>query len=156
MYIGDSSASVNYHEEEIDGQPKEALLMENPDRLIGLRHLNSNDNDGFSIFWKQCESFLLECTTVHERRHGNATLAHPLSVRDLVEQVRRQCPEGTPIPSLQWASLHSYPKNPHTKVASLYRKRLPVKMMVQKRQFRKPMLTNIIVRPCSDISGSMH
>ena len=121
MYIGDSSASVNTHEEEIDERLKEALLMEDPEILVDLRHLNLNESDGFSIFWKQCESLLQECTAVHERRHGNATyLARALSVRDLVEQVSKQCPEGTPIPSLQWVHLQFYPKNPRTKAAALY------------------------------------
>ena len=46
-------------------------------------------------------------------------------------------PSGTSIPSQQWVRLQFYPRNPRTKTAELYHKRLPVKMMVQKRQFRK-------------------
>ena len=79
-----------------------------------------------------------ECTTVHERRHDSTTyLARALSVRDLVEQVAKKCPPDTPIPSLQWVHLQFYPKNPRAKTAGIYRKRLSIKMMVQKRQFRK-------------------
>ncbi len=82
---GDSSASANTHEDEIDNRLKEVLLMEDPDILVDL---NSRGEDNFSVFWKHCESFLQECTAVHERRHGNATyLARALSVRDLIEQV---------------------------------------------------------------------
>ncbi len=73
---GDSSASANTHEDEIDNRLKEVLLMEDPDILVDLRHLNSRGEDNFSVFWKHCESFLQECTAVHERRHGNATHVH--------------------------------------------------------------------------------
>ena len=54
-----------------------------------------------------------------------------------MEQVSKQCPPGTAIPSLQWIHLQFYPQNPRTKTAALFRKHLPVKLMVQKRQFRK-------------------
>ena len=136
--LGDCSASSNTHEEEIDRRLQEAILMEDPDILVDLREVNSNRSDKYSVFWKQCESFLQECTAVHERRHDTATyLARALSVRDLTEQVSNKCPTGTPVPSLQWVRLQFFPKNPRTKTAALYHKRLPVKMMVQKRQFRK-------------------
>ena len=138
LVTGDSSASLNTHEEEIDKRLREAILMEDPDILIDLRRLNSNESNKYEVFWKHCESFLQECTAVHERRHDSTTyLARALSVRDLVEQVSKKCPPGTPLPSLQWVRLQFYPRNPRTKTASLFRKRLPVKMMVQKRQFRK-------------------
>ena len=65
--IGDCSASSNTHEEEIDKRLQEAIMMEDPDVLVDLRELNSNGSDKFSVFWKQCEAFLQECTAVHER-----------------------------------------------------------------------------------------
>ena len=75
---------------------------------------------------------------MHERRHDNATyLARAISVRDLLEQVSKLCPADTPIPSQQFLRLQFYPQNPRTNTAEQYYKRLPVKMMVQKRQFRK-------------------
>ncbi len=40
--VGDNSASVNTHEEEIDQRLKDALSMEDPDILLDLRHLNTN------------------------------------------------------------------------------------------------------------------
>ena len=138
MLIGDSSASSNTHEEEVDKRLKEAILMEDPDIIVDLREVNSNGSDKYGVFWGQCESFLQDCTAVHERRHGNATyLARAISVRDLVEQVSKKCPPGTPIPSHQWVRLQFYPRHPRTKASANYRRRLPVKMMVQKRQFRK-------------------
>ena len=63
-------------------------------------------------------------------------MAKAISVHDLVEQVAKRCPEGTAIPSEQWVRLQFWPKNPW-KAAFQYTKQLPVKMMVQKHQFRK-------------------
>ena len=82
--------------------------------------------------------YLNERTAVHERRHNVVTyMAKAISVCDLVEQVAKRCPECTAIPSEQWVRLQFWPKNPQRKAASQYTKRLPVKMMVQKRQFRQ-------------------
>lgn len=135
---GDHSASLNTHEAEIDERLQEALLMEDPDLLVDLRALNLKQSDKYNIFWKKCESYLQECTAVHECRHDNATyLARAISVRDLLEQVSKLCPADTPIPSQQFLRLQFYPQNSRTKTAEQYYKRLPVKIMVQKRQFRK-------------------
>ena len=96
--LGDSSSSLNTQEEEVDKRLQEAILMEDPDLLVDLRELNSNQSDNYKVFWKECESYLQECTAVHERRYDSATyLAKALSVRDLVEQVSKKCPPGTPI-----------------------------------------------------------
>ena len=136
--IGDHSASLNTHEAEIDKRLQEALLMEDPDLLVDLRALNLKQSDKYNVFWKKCESYLQECTAVQECRHDNATyLARATSVRDLLEQVSKLCPADTPIPSQQFLRLQFYPQNPRTKTAEQYYKCLPVKMMVQMRQFRK-------------------
>ena len=57
-------------------------------------------------------------------------------MHDLIEQVSKICPDNTPIPSIQWVRLHFHPKNPCTKAATQFRKNLPLKIMVQQRQFR--------------------
>ena len=56
-------------------------------------------------------------TAVDDRRHdavkdGEAVvhMAAALSARDLHSQVKKQCPEGTPIPSLQWLRLQFWPR----------------------------------------------
>ena len=117
---------------------KKHYKMEDPDILLDLRHLNENKQDKCAVFWEQCQVYLNECTAVHERRHDAVTyIAKAISVRDLVEQVAKKCPEGTAIRSEQWVCLQFWPKNPRTKAASQYTKRLPVKMMVQKRQSRQ-------------------
>ena len=62
--------------------------MEDPDLLVDLRALNLKQSDKYNVFWKKCESYLQECTAVHERRHDNATyLARAISVRDLLEHL---------------------------------------------------------------------
>ena len=54
-----------------------------------LTSVHSNQSDKYGMFWKKCEAYLQECTAVHEHGHDNATyLAHAISVRDVVEQVR--------------------------------------------------------------------
>ena len=61
-------------------------------------------------------------------------MAKAIIVHDLVEQVSKLCPYGTPIPSVQWVHLQFHPKNPRTKAAAQFRKTIPVKMMIQQRQ----------------------
>lgn len=112
--------------------------MEDPDIVIDLHEVNCSGSDNYKVFWEQCKVYLQEITAVHERRHDQVTyLAQALSVRDLIEQVKKKCPPDTPVPCAQWTRLQFWPKNPHAKTAKYYQKSLPIKMMVQKRQFRK-------------------
>ena len=64
-------------------------------------------------------------------------LVQALSVRRLIEQVKKKCPPDTHVASAQLTRLQFWPKNPRAKSAKYYQKSLPIKMMVQKRQFRK-------------------
>ena len=57
-------------------------------------------------------------------------------MRDLIDEVSKMCP-GEPIPSEQWVRLQFFPRNSHAKTASQYTSQFPVRMMVQKRQFRR-------------------
>ncbi|XP_019855512.1 PREDICTED: uncharacterized protein LOC109584273 [Amphimedon queenslandica] len=68
----DLSTARTTHEKEIDTRVQEALLAEDPDIVIDLRHFNSNGEDNFRIFWLKCNEFLTSCTTIHERRHDTA------------------------------------------------------------------------------------
>ena len=61
-------------------------------------------------------------------------MAKAISARDLIQQVSKLCPDQ-PVPSEQWVRLQFFPKNPRAKLATQYRSRFEVKMMVQKRQF---------------------
>ena len=75
---------------------------------------------------------------VQERRHGDVTyLASALSARDLLTEVAKKCPEGTPTPSEAWLRYQFWPKDPSKQSASQYTGRLKVKHMVQARQLRK-------------------
>ena len=134
----DSSAPRTTAEREIDERVQEALLAEDIDIIIDLRHLNSSSEDNFSLFWAKCSEYLTTCTTVHERRHDTVSfMAKAISVQDLIEQVSKMCPEGTPIPSESWVRFNFFPRNPHTVTAKRYRKQLQAKHVIQKRQFRK-------------------
>ena len=72
--------------------------MEDPDILVDLRHRNVNGSDKYGVFWAKCKSFLDECIAVQERRHDTVCtyMAKAISVRDLVEQVSKLCPDGSP------------------------------------------------------------
>ena len=48
------------------GFSREAILMEDPDIIVDLCELNSNESDKYDIFWNYCKSFLQECTAVHK------------------------------------------------------------------------------------------
>ena len=58
-------------------------------------------------------------------------------MRDLLEQEKAKCSEGTPIPSEQWLRLQFWPKNKTNKIALQYAGKMDVKFMVQARQTRK-------------------
>ena len=50
---GDSSGARTTSEEEIDTRVTEALAMQDPDIIVDLRHLNSNESDCFTVFWEK-------------------------------------------------------------------------------------------------------
>ena len=87
-----------------------------------LRELNRGQPEKYSLFWDECKRYL-ESVCVQERRH-----------RDLLTEVAKKCPEGTPVPS---EAYQFWPKNPSKRSASQYTGRLKVKHMVQARQLRK-------------------
>ena len=61
-------------------------------------------------------------------------LARAISVKDLRNQIVKICPEGTPIPSVQWLRLQFWPKNPWNLSSLQYTGNLPLKFMIQIRQ----------------------
>ena len=70
---GDCSGARSTSEEEMDNRVTEALAMQDPDVIVDLRHLNSNESDRFTAFWEKCTQYLSTCTAVHERRHDTVT-----------------------------------------------------------------------------------
>lgn len=136
----DASAPNCLHEAEIDERVQMVLDMEDPDIIIDLRQLNSGRKGQYDVFWEQCKKFLEEGigTAVDDRRHGTVThLARAVSVRDLREQVKSRCLDGTKIPSESWIRLQFWPKTLHSRSKIHYTGKLNVKFMVQARQFRK-------------------
>ena len=132
---GDQSAARTTPENEIDERVSEFLSMEDPDVIVDLRELNANGRDCFKVFWEKCSS---ECTSVQERRHDFVVyMAKAISIRDLIQEVTKLCPEGTPIPSISWVQLNFCPRNPRASSSARYTSHLEAKHVIQKRQFRK-------------------
>ena len=108
--------------------------------MCDLRELNEGRPEQYVKFWEECEQYLESVTelAVHERRHGEVTyLTAALSAQDLLTEVAKRCPEGTPIPSKACLRYQFWPKDPSKKSASQYTGHLKVKHTVQARQFRK-------------------
>ena len=112
----------------------------NPNIVFDLRSLNSSsDRKKYDVFWEHCSKYLNESVgaAVDDRRHSDvAHLAQAISIRDLRDEVQKQCPEGTAIPSLECIRLQFWP----TLINSCsihYIGILKVKFMVQKCQWRK-------------------
>lgn len=119
----------------IDMEPDE------PNTVFDLRSLNLlTSRAKFDVFWDQCSLYLNETigTAVNDRRHSEVVhLAHAISVRDLRDEVQKHCPEGTPVPSLEWLRLQFWPKSKHMLAKTHYTGLLKITFMIQKRQWRK-------------------
>lgn len=113
--------------------------MEDSDIFSDLRVLNGRQYTQYDVFWEESQNLLSEeVSAIDDRRHGHIThLSRAISVRDFVEQVCRRCPEGTPIPSVEWVRLQFWPKTPSMLKSLQYTGRFKMKFMVQQRQFRK-------------------
>ena len=89
--------------------------MEDADIITDLKAHNGSKRTQYDKFWDGAERFLNEdiATAVDDRRHGSIThLSRAISIRDFVDQVKERCPEGTLIPSYEWARLQFWPKTP--------------------------------------------
>ena len=137
---GDYSASCNLDQSEIEKRVKLAIDMEDPDVNVDLRHLNSGRKSLYDPFWLACSKFIQENIgqAVDDRRHQQVThFATAMSVPDLISQVAKSLPEGTPIPCESWVRLQFWPKNRHLRSSCHYSGKLDIKFMVQSRQLRK-------------------
>ena len=102
---GDASASRTSNEAAVDDRIRLVLDCVDPSVVYDLRQLNEGRPEQYMKFWEECERYLESVTelAVHERRHGEVTyLAAALSASDLLSEVAKRCPEGTPIPSEAW------------------------------------------------------
>lgn len=143
---GDCSASSNVTEREVDERITQLLEDEDPDLIWDLRVDNEGRPEMYTTFLEFCQKYIDSQidTAVDDRRHDAVVegdvvthLAAAMSVRDLHEQVTKQCPEGTPIPSIQWLRQQFWPRRTNCGFAKRQRGRLHIKFMIQARQFRK-------------------
>lgn len=133
----DHSASHDLPTLELDLRLQEALDSQDPDLIVDLRSLNSDGSDRYAVFWEHMEKYINDMSAVHERRQTTVGyLAVALSTRDLIEQVTKLCPDGTPIPSISWVRYQFHPKNPRSVAARRFKKRFNLKLMVQQRLLR--------------------
>ena len=136
---GDESAASTTEQADVDKRIKQIIDMEDPNVLPDLRELNTGRSAKFNTFWEECAKFLNEDvgTAVDDRRHDQIThLARAISIRDLVEQVKARCANGTLIPSVEWTRLQFWPKTPAAKSSMHYTGQFRMKFMVQQRQWR--------------------
>jgi len=135
-FTGDLTAD----ESEIDARVKLAFDLKDPELITDLRHFNEGKISIYDTFWEYAKKFLEgtaqdSVVAVDERRHDPIMhLARAISVKDLRNQIIKICPEGTPIPSVQWLRLQFWPKNPWNLSSLQYTGNLPLKFMIQIRQ----------------------
>ena len=143
---GDCSASSNVAEKEVDMRLNQLIEDEDPDLIWDLRLNNDGRPEMYSTFLDFCRKYIdsqVE-TAVDDRRHDAVVesdvvthLATAMSVRDFHDQVIKMCPNGTPIPSIQWLCQQFWPRRLNCGFAKHQKGRLLIKFMVQARQFRK-------------------
>ena len=141
---GDASASDTTEQAEVDSRVAQLLETEDPDLVCDLRVLNEGRPETFTVLLDQQYVQSSVETAVDERRHDTVQgdgdvithLARALSVRDLHEEVTKQCPPGTPIPSVQLLRYQFWPRKPTAATAKRYKGNLKITFMVQSRQFR--------------------
>ncbi|XP_072026783.1 uncharacterized protein [Amphiura filiformis] len=143
----DASGCRNVEETELKMRLEIALAAEDPDIIVDLRSLNGDGSDRFEVFWQHMATYINDKSSVHERRQSTVNyMAVAFSVRDLIEEVSKLCPEGTPIPSQTWTRYQFHPKHPRSMAARLYLKRFNLKLMVQQRLLR---LTHVDAHYCA-------
>ena len=132
----DASADQN---PEIDQRARMAILGEDPDLIIDMRHLNKGrPDDTFTVFFEQLEKEVQAVMAADERRHNVEHIAHYISVPDLIKQVKKNIPDDVPVPSEATVLFSFIPKNTHNNVSKLYKSKVPLRMSIQTRQLRAP------------------
>lgn len=130
----DASADQN---PEIDQRARMAILGEDPELIIDMRHLNKGrPGDTFNQFFEQLEKEVQSIMAADERRHNVEHIAHYISVPDLIKQVKSNLPDDAPIPSEPTVLFSFVPKNTHNNVSKLYKSKVPLRMSIQTRQLR--------------------
>jgi hypothetical protein len=137
---GDCSASANITEREVDERVTQLLEDEDPDLIWDLRINNEGRPEKYVTFLEFSRKYIgSHIDAAVDDRHHDAVvggdvvthLATAMSVRDLHEEVAKQCPEGTSIPSIQWLRLQFWPRITNCGFAKSHRGRLHIKFMIQ-------------------------
>lgn len=145
MLTGDVSSARTMSEEEIDKRVTEMLELQDPELVVDLRFNNNGRPEQYTTFLQECKKYITESveTAVDDRRHdavhdGDVIvhMATALGVRDLHAQVTMRCPDGTPVPSVQWLRLQFWPRRVNAASSKRYYGTLKIRYMIQARQFR--------------------
>ena len=116
---------------------RQAIIGEDPNLVVNPRHLNKcRPGDTFKVFLDTMETKIDEISVADERMHGVAHLSNLISLRDLIEQITKDYPTGTPIPSETTVLFAFTPKNAYIKTAKLYKSQFQLKFKVQSMQLR--------------------
>jgi hypothetical protein len=130
-------ASVSDSNPAVDERLKLAVLTDDPDLVIDLRHDNSGaPGNSFQPFFDALKAKVEDLTAADERRHGIEHMAKYVSVRDLMEDVKRDLPPDAKIPSESTVLFSFAPKNAYINTSRLYKSLVPLKFKVQTRQLR--------------------
>src|SRR3954453_12537830 len=98
MLTGDVSAANTTNVAKVDECVKLALELGDPEITIDFREHKSGGSSKYDTFWKIAAQFLAgkaadAVTAVDERRHDTVVhLATAISVNDLLNQIKRECP----------------------------------------------------------------
>ena len=140
---GDASST---EQAEVDSRIAQLLDSEDPNLVWDLRYLNEGRPEAFTVFLENYQEYLDSSVEMAADEHRHDTveadgdvithLANALSVRDLHEEVTKNAPPGTPIPSVQWLRYRFWPQKPTALTSKRYKGNLKIKFMVQSRQFR--------------------
>ena len=100
---------------------RQAITGEDPNLVVDLRHLNKGrPGDTFKVFFDTMETKIDEISVADERRRGIAHLSNFFSLRDLIEQITKNCATRTPIPSNTTVLFIFAPKNVYIKTFKLF------------------------------------
>ena len=90
------------------------IFLGESDLLADLRHLNpGRPNHTFDIFLEVLGRMVEEISAADERQQNIAHLSEFISLDEMIDKAREQCPEGTPIPPKVWYA-YNFLQETHT------------------------------------------
>ena len=135
----DKSVAYTAEQGEVDKRLMEYLSAgDNAEFAYDLRENNGRVKDKkFDPFWKKLGEKINEDSVAHERRlRPVAYMPVAVSVRALVDSIKAELPDGTPIPGLTTVRLSFWPCNPYLHSSISYSADFKVKRAVQQRMVK--------------------